>query len=414
MTQTQMWEIVGGSEKGGIIVRQGEDLKSAELQERISTGALVQELALKGSRLHYKKVTGTGPEEGWVSLKLKSADLVVKTDKQAPAAAGQDKPTGVGPQGEAPLPVGILFPGQGSQYVKMLSNVQDMPAVKEMLEKSKAILGYDILELCLNGPEEKLEETKHCQPAMFIGGLAGLEKLRADKPEAVSRASVMAGLSLGEYTALCAAGVMSFEDALKLVKLRGEAMQEAAQGGSKKQLMLSVAGLDKAKLEPLCKEAAAKEDGGVCQIANCLFPAGFSVGGTEQSINALRDLAEKAGALQAKVLKTGGAFHTSLMQPAQDKLTLALEETLPNMKPPMHTVWMNASAQPMRPGCDPKEIVALLKKQLTNPVLWEDSMKAVLKEGITEFYEVGPMKQIKAMMKRIDNTAWKATTSVEV
>eukprot|EP00440_Ansanella_granifera_P045093 gb/GFBE01048869.1/.p1 GENE.gb/GFBE01048869.1/~~gb/GFBE01048869.1/.p1 ORF type:complete len:410 (+),score=162.47 gb/GFBE01048869.1/:1-1230(+) len=407
----QMWEIVGGADKGGIIVRDGESTKSTQLEERLSTNALVEEIALKGDRLHYKLKTGTGPKEGWVSIKLKDKELAVKTDKGATASSGVTK---VGPKGEAPLPVAIFFPGQGSQYVKMLEKVKDIPAVKDMLDKSKDILGYDILDICLNGPEEKLEETRYCQPAMFIGGLAGLEKLRGEKEEAVTRASVMAGLSLGEYTALCAAGVMSFEDGLKLVKLRGEAMQEAAAAGSKKQLMLSVAGLEQAKLEPLCKEAASKEDGGVCSIANCLFPGGFSVGGTEAAINTLKELAEKNGALQAKVLKTAGAFHTSLMQPAQDKLSAALEETLPNMKPPLHTVWMNASGQPMRPGSDPKEIVALLKRQLTNPVLWESSVKDIIKEGVEDFYEAGPMKQIKAMMKRIDPAAWKKTTNVEV
>merc|ERR1719345_595776 len=109
-----------------------------------------------------------------------------------------------------------------------------------MLESSKDILGWDVMELCLNGPEEKLAETRNCQPAMFIAGLAGLEKLRTDREEAVNRAQVLAGLSLGEYTALCAAGVFTFEQGLQLVKLRGEAMQEAATAG--KQLMLSVAG----------------------------------------------------------------------------------------------------------------------------------------------------------------------------
>eukprot|EP00442_Polarella_glacialis_P027314 CAMPEP_0115101798 /NCGR_PEP_ID=MMETSP0227-20121206/33466_1 /TAXON_ID=89957 /ORGANISM="Polarella glacialis, Strain CCMP 1383" /LENGTH=412 /DNA_ID=CAMNT_0002497657 /DNA_START=80 /DNA_END=1318 /DNA_ORIENTATION=+ len=412
MAQLQMWEIVGGADKGGIIVREGDSIKSTQVDDRLSTGALVQELELKGERLHYKRVTGSGPAEGWVSIKLTGKDLAVRTDKQAGAATSPNLPSAVGPQGEAPLPIALFFPGQGSQYVKMMSGVQDLPAVKEMLEKAKAILGYDILDICLNGPEEKLEETRYCQPALFIGGLAGLEKLRNERPEAVTRASVMAGLSLGEYTALCAAGVMSFEDGLKLVKLRGEAMQEAA--ALSKQLMLSVAGLEKDKLEPLCKEALKSEEGGVCSIANSLFPGGFAVGGTEKAIHTLKDLAEKNGALQAKVLKTAGAFHTSLMQPAQDKLAAALEETLPNMKSPKHTVWMNASAEPMRPGCEPSEIVALLKRQLTNPVLWEASVKAIIKEGVTEFYEVGPMKQIKAMMKRIDPAAWKVTTNVEV
>eukprot|EP00930_Biecheleria_cincta_P037952 TRINITY_DN2607_c0_g2_i1.p1 TRINITY_DN2607_c0_g2~~TRINITY_DN2607_c0_g2_i1.p1 ORF type:complete len:427 (+),score=105.85 TRINITY_DN2607_c0_g2_i1:71-1282(+) len=400
------WEVVGGKASGGILVKDGESLKSTQLDERLSTGAVVQEIELKGERLNYKLISGTGPESGWISLSLKGSALVVK--KESP------KPTAVGPDGESPLPVAIFFPGQGSQYVKMLEKVQDMDSVKDMLAKSKDILGYDILDICLNGPEAKLEETRYCQPALFIGGLAGLEKLRAEKKEAVTRASVMAGLSLGEYTALCAAGVMTFEDGLKLVKLRGEAMQDAASVG--KQLMLSVAGLEEAKLAPLCKEAAAKEGpGAVCSIANSLFPNGYSVGGTETAINTLQGLAEKAGALQAKVLKTAGAFHTSLMQPAQEKLAAALEQTLPNMKPPIHTVWMNASAEPMRPGTDPAEIVALLKKQLTNPVLWNDSVQAIIKEeGCTEFYECGPMKQIKAMMKRIDQPMWKNTTNIEV
>eukprot|EP00411_Alexandrium_monilatum_P022757 CAMPEP_0175201128 /NCGR_PEP_ID=MMETSP0093-20121207/9884_1 /TAXON_ID=311494 /ORGANISM="Alexandrium monilatum, Strain CCMP3105" /LENGTH=538 /DNA_ID=CAMNT_0016494145 /DNA_START=55 /DNA_END=1671 /DNA_ORIENTATION=- len=314
---------------------------------------------------------------------------------------------------QRPLPIGLLFPGQGSQYVKMMSGVKDIPAVKDMLAKANAILGFDVLQLCIDGPEAKLEETAKCQPAMFIAGLAGVEKLRREKEEAVSRAQVMAGLSLGEYTALCAAGVLSFEDGLKIVKVRGEAMQEAASVS--KQLMLSVAGLEKPKLQELCGEAAKKEgSGAVCQIANELFPKGFSVAGTEKSILALKELADKAGALQAKVLKTSGGFHTSLMKPAQEKVGKLLDEMLPNMKPPRCTVYMNASATPMRPGANPKDIVELLKKQLTSPVLWEPSVRAMIKDGVTEFYEVGPMKQIKAMMKRIDSKIWGTTSNVEV
>jgi len=312
-----------------------------------------------------------------------------------------------------PLPVALLFPGQGSQYVKMMEKSQDIPAVKNMLEKSRTILGYDLLDICLNGPENKLEETKYCQPAMFVGGLAGLEKLRIEKPDRVERASVMAGLSLGEYTALCAAGVLTFEDGLKLVKLRGEAMQEAA--GMSKQLMLSVAGLEKSKLEKLCEDAAQAEgSNAVCSIANSLFPQGYAVGGTEVAINKLKELADSNGAMQAKILKTGGAFHTKMMQPAQDKLAAALEETLPNMKPPKCTVWMNATAQPVRAGTAPADIVPNMKTQLTNTVLWEDSVKAMIADGVNEWYECGPMKQMKAMMKRIDMKHWKTMENVEI
>jgi len=407
----QIWEIVGGADKGGLLVREGEATASPATKDRLSTGALVEEIALNGERLNYKLLTGTGPAEGWISIKLPGKVLAEKTDKKPPPPR-QPKPTKVGPKDEEPLNVAIFFPGQGSQYVKMLENVQDMPKVKEMLDKSKEILGYDILDICLKGPESKLEETKYCQPAMFIGGLAGLEKLREEKPERVERAAVFAGLSLGEYTALCAAGVMTFEDGLKLVKLRGEAMQEAA--GACKQAMLSVAGLEKKILEPLCRECQAAEKDGVCQIANSLFPGGYSVGGTEAAINALQKKCEKAGALQAKILKTGGAFHTKLMKPAQDKLSAAIDETLPNMKSPKHTVWMNAVAEPVRPGCDLNDVVQNMKTQLTSTVEWETSVKEMIAEGCDEFYECGPMKQMKAMMKRIDVKMWKNMNNIEV
>merc|ERR1711920_1050650 len=296
---------------------------------------------------------------------------------------------------------------------KMMSTVKDFPKVGDMLKKAQEILGYDILDLCLKGPESKLEETEFCQPAMFIARLAGVEKLRQDSPDKVDRFQACAGLSLGEYTALCAAGVFTFEDDLKLVKLRGEAMQEAAAVG--KQAMLSVAGIDKPKLDSLCKDAAKKEGGSaVCQIANELFPRGFSCAGTETAILALKDLCEKNGALQAKVLKTSGAFHTPLMGPAKEKIGKALDALLPDMSPPKHIVYMNCTAQPVKPGTPPREIVELLKKQLTSPVLWEPSVRAMIKSDIKEFYEVGPMKQLKAMMKRIDAKIWSTTYNVEV
>merc|ERR1712032_436132 len=140
---------------------------------------------------------------------------------------------------------------------KMMSSVKDIPAVAEMLSKAKEILGYDVLELCLKGPESKLEETSYCQPAMFIAGMGGVEKLRGEREEAVTRPQVLAGLSLGEYTALCVAGVFTFEQGLRLVDTRGKAMQEAAQIG--KQAMLSVAGLERPKLEGLCADALKQE-----------------------------------------------------------------------------------------------------------------------------------------------------------
>jgi len=310
------------------------------------------------------------------------------------------------------LPVCLMFPGQGSQYVTMLSSTKDLPDVKSMLEKAKHILGYDILKICLEGPEEKLAETKHCQPAMFIGGLAGIAKLREQNSEVVEHCQCVAGLSLGEYTALCVAEVLSFEDALSLVKLRGEAMQEASE--SCEQAMLSVAGLDDGILKELCKQAAAVADGGVCQVTNSLFPKGYACSGTLKAIERLKELATEKGALQAKTLKTGGAFHCQLMQPAQARLEKALKEVLPKMKPPRCDVYMNVTGKALKAGSDPAGILALLSEQLVLPVLWQECMKQAMKDGVQEFYEVGPQKQLKAMMKRIEKTAWDKTTGIEV
>jgi len=130
---------------------------------------------------------------------------------------------------EPKLPVALIFPGQGSQYVKMLSAVKEIPKVKHMLNQASLILGFELLELCLKGPESKLENTRYCQPAMYIGGLAGVERLRVDRPERVERCQAVAGLSLGEYVAMTVADVWDFETGMEVVKVRGEAMQEAAE-----------------------------------------------------------------------------------------------------------------------------------------------------------------------------------------
>lgn len=322
-----------------------------------------------------------------------------------------DKPTTVESQ-EPAVPAGLLFPGQGSQYVEMLKDVKDLPAVKSMLDAAHKILGYDLLKLCLEGPEDKLEQTKFCQPAMFIAGLAGLELLKKENPQFVHRRpQAVAGLSLGEYTALAVAGVFDFETGLKLVKLRGEAMQEAAEASP--QLMLSIAGLPMEQVEKLCKECLSGPQD-VCQVANFLFPNGFSCAGSKAAIQKLEDKALKAGALQAKVLKTSGAFHTSFMSPAREKLLKALKDVEPSMRPPSCEVYMNLTGKKIAIGTPPSQILDLLADQLTSCVLWEPSVKAMIKDGIQEFYECGPMKQLKAMMKRIDPNCWKSTTNIHV
>merc|ERR1712151_369644 len=243
--------------------------------------------------------------------------------------------------------------------------------------------------------------TKHCQPAMYIAGLAALEQLKLDEPSKVNSCVAMAGLSLGEYTALTAAGVFDFETGLKLVKERGEAMEfETTRPDAPKQAMVSVAGLEQGVVDKLCQEIATGSE--VCQIANFLFPKGFSVAGTEESVQKLESRAMEEGALQAKILKTSGAFHTPLMKGAKERLTAELEKARGGMRPPRCKVYMNVTAQPLGPDAEPKDIIKLLGEQLVNPVLWEPSIQLAIKDGCKEFYECGPNKQLKAMMKRIN------------
>jgi len=285
---------------------------------------------------------------------------------------------------------------------------------KDMLTAAEKILGWDVKELCLKGPEDKLSETKYCQPAMFIAGMAGVEVMKESKKDVVERPQAVAGLSLGEYTAICAAGVLEFEECLKLVKIRAEAMQKATEAVP--QCMCSVAGLDRPTLEKLCKEAKAadKDPNCVCQIANLLFPAGFTCAGNKTAVDKLCELATKARALQARVIKAGGAFHTPLMKPAGEELAAAIDAALPKMKPPRCSIYFNMTGKKVAPGSDPKEFVDLMKKQLTSEVLWEPTVKQMIMDQVKDFYEVGPLKQIKSMIKRIDQDAFKRTENISV
>lgn len=307
------------------------------------------------------------------------------------------------------LPVALLFPGQGSQNVGMLRTLKDLPEVADLLAKAKNILGYDITQVCLQGPEAKLEETTYCQPAVYVASLAALEVLKKDKPVTVDKCRAAAGLSLGEYTALTAAGVWSFEDGLKLVKLRAEAMDAACK--ERPQAMLSVAGLSRRKLESLCEEARQKfGNDSVCQIANELFPKGFALAGTKDCIEMLEKTAKNGGAMQARILKTSGGFHTKLMLSAQAKLVAALEEV--QMERPRCDVYMNTTGVKFPANAYPKPLKELLAKQMTSPVLWEACVQNMIDDGCTEFYEIGPGKQLKAMMKRVDAKIFETTYNV--
>jgi [acyl-carrier-protein] S-malonyltransferase len=338
-------------------------------------------------------------------------DEEVRAKYDLPAAKVPRPPVKAKP----PLPVCLMFPGQGSQYVGMMKDCVDLPGVQAMLKEAKAILGWDVKDLALNGPEDKLRETKYCQPMMFIAGMAALEIMKTgDKKEQVERPQAVAGLSLGEYTALCAAGVLSFAECLRLVKLRAQAMQKATE--LKPQAMCSVAGLDRKNLEKCCQEAMALQADAepVCQIANVLFPGGFTVAGTKNTIDKLCEIAIKARALQARVIQASGAFHTPLMEPAAAELNAAIDALKDRMRPPRCSIYFNVNGKKVAAGSDSSIFSDLMKRQLTSEVLWDSTCKQMIMDGVKDFYECGPLKQLKSMLKRIDQDAFKRTENISV
>lgn len=348
---------------------------------------------------------------------IPAADPGVQVSAASPAAPPQNSyanfpvvPSGV-PEGK--LPVALLFPGQGSQYVGMMKECKDIPTVKIMLSQAKDILGYDLVDLFLNGPESRIEETIYCQPVMYVSSLAAVQKLASSQKDVVQRCMAVAGLSLGEYTALTVAGVLTFEQGLKLVKIRAEGMAAAGRAGN--QQMVSIAGLEEDVLRNICTEASSTSGSGEkVSIANMLFPKGFACSGSKGAVKKLMDLATEKGALQVKAIKAGGAFHTDFMAPAREQLREALKEALPSMKPPRCSVYFNVNGKGCPAGTEPAKLIELLEDQLTSPVMWHKQMDQMISDGVEEFYEVGPMKQLKAMMKRINPEVWKKTVNIEV
>ena len=287
--------------------------------------------------------------------------------------------------------IALLFPGQGAQHVGMGRKlVEEYPAAKALFDKASEILGYDLAKMCFEGPEEELDSTIYSQPALFVASLAALEKLRADQPDVVPSCEVAAGLSLGEYTALVFAGAMSFEDGLKVVQRRGQAMQAAADATPSG--MVSILLLERDQVQQVCDEAAAH---GSIQIANYLCPGNTVVSGENAACERAAELAEAAGG-RAVPLAVAGAFHTPIMKPADDQLAEVLGEAA--ISPPEIPVISNVDADI---HSDPEEIRSILVQQVLQPVRWEDSIRRMLDDGIDQFYEVGPGKVLKGLMKRI-------------
>ncbi len=268
---------------------------------------------------------------------------------------------------------------------------EGVPAAQALYDRANEVLDYDLAKLCFEGPAEQLNNTVHSQPALFVCSLAALEKLRAESPEVVEGCAAAAGLSLGEYTALVFAGVLSFEDGLRVVQARGRAMQAASDATSSG--MLSVLGLNRDQVAELCDEAQGDE---ILQMANFLCPGNIAVSGDKAACRRAEILAPQKGAIKALPLTVAGAFHTSIMQPAVDKLAAALADV--ELHPPQIPVVLNVDATP---HSDPEEICSLLTRQVIEPVQWEDSMRYLLEDGFDQFYEIGPGRVLRGLLRRI-------------
>jgi [acyl-carrier-protein] S-malonyltransferase len=289
----------------------------------------------------------------------------------------------------------IVFPGQGAQAVGMAGDwVEAHAASRELFRRASDLVGYDLLALSREGPAERLNTTAVSQPAILVTSLAALEVLRARADHPLDAASISAGLSLGEYTALVFAGALGFEDAVRLVHVRGQAMQECAE--RRPGAMVAVLGLERPAVAALCD---ARRGDDVLEVANVLCPGNVVVSGSRAACERLEVAAPAAGAMKCVRLDVAGAFHTVLMQPAVERLTAALDAV--EIMPPRLPVVSNVDA---RPHDDPGEIRRLLARQVVGVVEWSDSMAYILSTGVRSMWEVGPGRVLRGLVKRIDRS----------
>uniref|UniRef100_A0A1I7ZJB8 PKS_AT domain-containing protein n=1 Tax=Steinernema glaseri TaxID=37863 RepID=A0A1I7ZJB8_9BILA len=307
----------------------------------------------------------------------------------------------------------LLFPGQGAQHVKMGSKVYDCDASKKLFDNASEVLGYDLYALCQEGPSTKLNQTIYSQPAVFVSSLAALEKLRSEQPDIDDRITDAAGFSVGEYAALVAGGCLSFEDALRIVKVRAEAMHECCQLIASGMMTIRVNASSRLKeaLFDARQVAEEKNELAICEEANFLFCQHRVIGGSQTCLGFLEANAQKYNFDVLKRLPVSGAFHTRLMNEALVPVKQALKEA--KLEAPRLNIYSNYSGKvyPRKLG----EIRDCITKQINNPVKWEQIQQLLYRKHqdfkFPNFIEVGPGRQLGSMLVHTSKKAYKSYTN---